>query len=147
MGVPIDLIECAFRWYAVSVCDFVRVVTSLETFDDENRKQYTREVLGPVQAFRDKVGAHTAGFTQNKRDNDAERGITPCLQVAWSQDRFAVATFTMRISRDEKISDSSAMQPWRLTELHEQLCVRYPMLEQLRSSESPEPPDVNTSQS
>ena len=134
-GIPIDLIECAFRWYAVSLCDFVRAVTSISDFDETTRNLYTQEVLGPVLAFRDKVGAHTAGFSRNKRDNDAERGITPGSQVVWDGDRFGVATFSMRINRGGKKSDSSSLQPWRLTERHDQLCVRFPILEQLRKSQ------------
>lgn len=133
-GVPLDLVECAFRWYSVSLCDFVRAVVFLGKLDDQSREQYSIDVAGPVQTYRDKVAAHTVGFTRNRRDNDAERSISPCSTLAWNGDRFEIGTFSIRVCRGDKTSDSGAMQPWSLTEVHLRLRVRYPMLDNLKSS-------------
>jgi len=131
-AVPLELVECAFRWYAVSLCDFVRCATVLGRLISKNdREVYAKKILKGIQAYRDKVGAHTAGLTQNRNDNQAERSFTPCIQVSWASDRFAAGEYQMIVRRGNVVSNTSSLEPWRLTEVHEQLCERYPALHQL----------------
>ena len=129
--IPMDLIECMFRWYAVTACDFVRVATWISKFDNNTRKEYEAKVLGAVLAFRDKIGAHTAGVTQNNRDNDAERMFSTFCQIGWSGDRFKAGMLTLSVKRGSNSSDSKALQPWSLTEFHRDLCERYPLIAKL----------------
>jgi hypothetical protein len=138
-AVPLEVIECSFRWYAVSLCDFVRCAATLGNFDKKSRENYSEAVLKEVQAFRDKVGAHTAGLTQNSNDNDAERSFTPCVQISWNSDCFVAGGFGMRVKRSSKVSDTSSLKQWSLTKFHEELCMRYPLLAQLTPSTSTSP--------
>lgn len=129
--VPMDLVECTFRWYAVTACDFVRMATWIAQFDDDARKAYADDVLGALQAFRDKVGAHTAGATQNRRDNIAEQKMSSICQISWCGDRFEAAMLTLSVQQATKLFDSSALRAWSLTEFHLKLCQRYPLVAQL----------------
>lgn len=132
--IPTNLVECMFRWYAVAACDFVRVAVWIAGFDKQVREEYTQIVLGPVQSFRDKIGAHTSGVTVNSRDTEAERLVSTIRQVSWLNDRFRVGVFAVRIQRGNRISDSSSMKPWSLTDFHLQLCDRYPILARMVSA-------------
>jgi hypothetical protein len=123
-----DLIECAFHWYSVSADNFVRVIWSLSD-GSEDRDVYRIKVLGQIVPFRDKIAAHFAGATANKRDNDAERLVSLIPQLAWSKDRLVVGPWTMGMTRSGKHSSSAEIQPWSLTERHEELCERYPILQ------------------
>ena len=133
-GVSTNRMECMFRWYAVTACDFVRVAVWIAEFDKQVREDYTQRVLGPVQSFRDKIGAHTSGVTVNGRDTDAERLASMIDQVTWFNDRFRVGIFAVRIQRGNKTSDSSSIKPWSLTDFHLQLCDRYPILAQMAAA-------------
>jgi len=88
-----------------------------------------KSVLGPVRSFRDKIGAHFAGATLNRNDKDAERFVSLIPQLAWSNDRLVVGPWTVGLTRSGKRSSSAEIQPWSLTERHEELCERYPILQ------------------
>src|SRR5262249_42968235 len=70
-GVPIGLLTCAFHWYAVSACQYVRLVGAIAHQQDNTRAlppDYVRAVIPEVLSFRDKVAAHFAWSTRNNKD-------------------------------------------------------------------------------
>jgi hypothetical protein len=122
------LLTCAFHWYAVSACQYVRTVRAISYRHDPRRPippEYVNAVLPEVLAFRDKVAAHFAFSTQNSRDNDAERLASVLPPLTFVDDSFHVGAFTVSIRNAGKASTSDTMQPWSICKVHEQLRRRY----------------------
>jgi len=126
--VPKTLLTCAFHWYAISACQYVRTVGAIAYRDDPTRllpQEYAESIIPNVIAFRDKVAAHFAWSTYNKRDNDAERLMSILPALAFEDDSFYVGAWTASVRRGGKVSDSGAIQPWSLCKVHETLRMRY----------------------
>lgn len=122
------LLTCAFHWYAISACQYVRTVGAIAHRLDSNRPfppEYVKSVIPEVLAFRDKVAAHFAWSTKNSRDNDAERLASILPQLTFTDDSFHVAAFATIVRRRGKVSNSKAMKPWSLCRVHEALRQRY----------------------
>ena len=126
-----NLLECFFQWYAVSVCNFVRMAGWLRYPDKKSEpslKAYLAKVLSGPLAFRDKVGAHFAASCF--QDNLAEKMASVMPQVSWSDTHFYAAAINVFIKHGNEIEgrDSGKMERWSLTEVHEELMIRYPIL-------------------
>jgi hypothetical protein len=127
-NIPMPLVTMAFHWYAISACQFVRLVGAIAKRHDNSRplpNDYASPIIPEVIAFRDKVAAHFSWSTKNKRDNDAERMASILPSVALAKGRFCVGSMTVSLRRSGKVSTSEAIQEWSLTEVHERLTARY----------------------
>ncbi|BBO34477.1 hypothetical protein [Lacipirellula parvula] len=127
-GLPYGLLSCSFDWYAVSACKFAWTVGAIAYEQDETRplpQKYTEAIIPEVVTFRNKVGAHAAWSTRNKKDNDAERLASVIPQIQVLNNRLCVQLFNVHLRRDGVSSDSTKLQEWSLTEVHEQLTRRY----------------------
>jgi hypothetical protein len=128
-NIRLDLVDCAFQWYAVSACNMVQAVASFAFGSDRSKREsYKQRVLGPLVAYRDKIAAHFAGMTGNKHDNDAERVASLILPVGWSRDGLRSPTFRVALTAGGTTSNSAALADWRLTDFHESLRDRYPLM-------------------
>ena len=126
--VPQTLLTCAFHWYAISACQYVRTVGAIACRLDSTRPlppEYAKEVIPEVVAFRDKVAAHFAWSTQHSRDNDAERLASILPPLTFKDDSFCVGALTVTVRRGGHASDSRAIKPWSLCRVHEALRERY----------------------
>ena len=154
-GIPLDLVACSFHWYAVTVCNYVRLVGWLahgETTHKEDRKEvgqaYLRCILPEVQTWRNKVGAHFA-LTDPRLDSDADLASSVLFPISFFDDTFHAGAIRIlgAVKRGGKpITDGSTIAPWRkrllsrrvddtvpdqmdwhwsLTEVHRQLKARY----------------------
>jgi hypothetical protein len=127
-GVPMRLITCAFHWYAVSACQYVRTVGAIAYRQDNNRPRpdkYVENVIPEVLAFRDKVAAHFAGMTLDRIDNESERLASVMPQLGFEDDSFCVGAYTIRTVRDGKVSDSKSIKAWSIRRVHGRLQRRY----------------------
>jgi hypothetical protein len=127
-GVPMRLLTCAFHWYAVSACQYVRTVGAIAYRQDSNRPlpdKYVESVIPEVLAFRNKVAAHFAGLTLDRRDNEAERLASVMPQLGFEDDSFCVGAFTVRTVRDGEVSDSKSIKVWSIRRVHGELQHRY----------------------
>jgi len=126
--VPKTLLTCAFHWYAISACQYVQTVGAIAYQLDPTRplpQEYAKRIIPEVTAFRDKVAAHFAWSTKNKRDNDAERLASILPPLTFSNDSFYVGGFTIAVRRGGKASNSDAIEPWSLCKVHEALRERF----------------------
>jgi hypothetical protein len=126
--VPKTLLTCGFHWYAISACQYVKTVGAIARKLDANRplpKEYAESIIPEVVAFRDKVAAHFAWTTENKRDNDAERLASILPPLTFNDDSFYVGDTSVAVRRGGRASDSQAIQPWSLCRVHESLRKRY----------------------
>ena len=103
--VPFDLISCFFDWYAVSVCNYVRVVGWLTFGGDPNRadEYLNRIVPDEVITYRNKVGAHVDFAMSDRRDTQADRMVSafpPKWDVIFRDDAFYAADFRVTLGKD-----------------------------------------------
>jgi hypothetical protein len=126
--VPKPLLTCAFHWYAVAACQYVRTVGAIAYRNDHTRSlplHYVKSVIPEVLAFRDKVAAHFAWTTQHGRDNDAERAVSVMPPLGFQQGSFHVGLFEVYKRSGGTASTSESIAPWSISEVHPQLRKRY----------------------
>lgn len=122
------LLTMAFHWYAISACQFVRLVGAVAKRLDDTRplpNDYAEPIIPEVVAFRDKVAAHFSWSSKNKRDNEAERLASILPPLGYNRGRISVGTMTIHLRQGGKSSTSSEIKEWSLTEVHERLTKRY----------------------
>jgi len=127
-GVPIRLLTSAFHWYAISACQYVTTVGNIAYKADSNRQlpnKYRDSVIPGLVIFRNKIAAHFAWSTQNKRDNDAERIASIIPQISFKNNSFYIGNWAARVRRSCRESDSMTIKPWSLSKVHESLRERY----------------------
>ncbi len=122
------LLTCAFHWYAISACQYSRLVGAIAYRQDKARPlppHYVQGVIPEVLSFRDKVAAHFAWSTENSKDNDAERLASILPPLAFVDDSFHVGAMRVGLSREGKESNSASIAPWSICKIHERLRARY----------------------
>jgi hypothetical protein len=126
--IPQKLLTCAFHWYAVTACQYVRTIGAIAHRNDNSRPlppKYVESVIPEVLGFRDKVAAHFAWSTQHNKDNDAERLASVMPPLVFVNDSFHVGAFTVYLRRGDKSSKSDTIAPWSICEVHQRLRTRY----------------------
>jgi hypothetical protein len=126
--IPIPLLTCAFHWYAISACQYVKTVGAIACKLDPNRPhpgEYAKNIIPDVVAFRDKCAAHFAWSTKNKHDNNAERLASILPPLTFTDDSFFVGGLTVVVRHRGKASNSETIKPWSLCRVHEKLRKRY----------------------
>jgi hypothetical protein len=126
--IPKSLLTCSFHWYAISACNYVRTIGAIAYQQDNNRHKpldYVKKVIPEVLAFRDKVAAHFAWTTKNKRDNDAERFLSVIPQLVYINKSFHVGSISVTLRKAGEISKSKAIKAWSICKIHEKLQNRY----------------------
>jgi hypothetical protein len=127
-GIPYQLLTCAFHWYSISACQYVRTVGAIAYLQDNSRLkplEYVDSVIPEVKAYRDKVGAHYAWATKHNEDSEAERLASIIPQVSFVKDTFQVQAFTISKASRGKLSNSKVMIAWSITKIHQRLRERY----------------------
>ncbi len=120
------LLTCAFHWYAVTACQYVRTIGAIAFRNDDSRQpppQYVQTVIPEVLAFRDKVAAHFAWSTQNRNDNDAERLASILPPLTFVNDSFHVGANKGTMGVAGKLIKSDAIEPWSICTVHERLSI------------------------
>ncbi len=126
--IPQTLLTCAFHWYAISACQYVRLVGAIAYRQDNSRLpslQYVKNVIPEVLTFRDKIAAHFSWSTKHGQDNDAERIASILPQLTFINDSYYVSAFTVAIQKSGKASTSKEIKPWSICKVHQQLRKRY----------------------
>jgi len=142
-GVPLGLLTCAFHWYAVTACQYVRVVGAIAYRQDANRPlppKYIEGVIPEVLAYRDKVAAHFAWAARHGQDTDAERLVSIMPSLTFVNDSFYVGGWNLSVRSGGKSSDSRTIRQWSLTDIHERLRGRYWPPAASRGTKGEDPP-------
>jgi len=127
-GIPYQLITCAFHWYSISACQYIRTIGAIAYFQDNSRlipPKYVESIIPEVLAFRDKVAAHFAWSSKHSQDNEAERLASIIPQVAFVDDSFQVGALTVSKKTRGTSSSSKTIKPWSITKIHQCLRQRY----------------------
>lgn len=127
-GVPLTLLNCAFHWYAITACQYVRTVGAIASSIDSSRSlpyDYLKQVIPEVLGFRDKIAAHFAWGTRNKRDSEAERKLSIMPTLTFQDSTFFMGAMMLSVISSGKKSDSKAIMPWSISGIHLLLRERY----------------------
>jgi len=123
--IPQDLVACAFHWYAVTVCNYVKIVGWLANSGGPTEaKKYMKLVLAQVYLWRHKVGAHFARHSP-KGDTPADIAMSVIFPVSFDDGAFYAGSLTLTMSTGGKSSTSRRDMRWSLTYTHSNLIPRY----------------------
>jgi hypothetical protein len=125
-AIPQDLVACAFHWYAVTVCNYIKMVGWL-AYDHDSSKatNYLEKVIPTVKLWRDKVGAHFARTSPRKDDTPADLAKSVMFPLSFDDNAFYAASFTLTLGSRAKSSTTSRDMRWSLTHTHHALIPRY----------------------
>jgi hypothetical protein len=125
-SAPQGLIACAFHWYAVSACNYVRMVGWLVNGGDSKKaRQYMQRVLPAVKLWRHKVGAHFAATAPRSEDTLADLAMSVMFPVAFDDDAFYTGALRLIMRHGTRTSASRTDMRWSLTHTHRELAARY----------------------
>jgi hypothetical protein len=125
-GIPQDIVACAFHWYAVTVCNYVKMVGWLVSGNNSiYATDYLKRVIPPVKVWRDKVGAHFARHSPKKDDNAADLVRSVMFPPSFDDDAFYVGSLSLAISSGGQKNISRKDMRWSLTHTHRDLIPRY----------------------
>jgi hypothetical protein len=124
--IPQGLVACFFHWYAVSVCNFIRLIGWLVNDQDSSAAlRYINQVAPNVKIWRDKVGAHFARIKPNSKDTPADLAMSVMFPISFDNDAFYAASLALTISSSGKSSTSRKDMRWSLTHTHRDLSKRF----------------------
>ena len=124
-GINQDLVACAFHWYAVTVCNYVRMVGWLANGGDSTTAtDYLKQIVLPVKLWRDKVGAHFARTSPRRDDTPADLAYSVMFPISFDDDAFYANSLTLTQSSGGKSSTSRQDMRWSLTHTHRSLIPR-----------------------
>ncbi len=125
-GIPQDLVACAFHWYAVTVCNYVKMVGWLVNSGDSTKaREYMKRVLPEVYLWRHKVAAHFAIIDPRKEDNVADLAMSVIFPVSYDDDAFYTGSLMLSLNMSGKQSTNRQDMRWSLTHTHHDLVPRY----------------------
>lgn len=128
-GIPLGLVACAFHWYAVTVCNYVKMVGWLANGGNSKKaREYMERVLPQVYLWRNKVGAHfarhTPKLTGKNKDTPADLAMSVMFPIGFINDAFYASPFKLSLRQSGRLSTTQNMQ-WSLTHTHRALIPRY----------------------
>jgi len=125
-GTPQELVACAFHWYAVTVCNYVKMVGWLATNGSSDKaREYMQNVLPQVHLWRHKVAAHFAIIDPHRDDNAADLASSVIFPISYDDDAFYVGSLILSKTSGGHQSTSRLDMRWSLTHTHSNLVNRY----------------------
>jgi hypothetical protein len=123
--IPQGLVACSFHWYAVSLCNYLRLVGWLAYGQKPTEaRAYARRVAPNVVAWRNKVGAHFARTDPRPEDGSATLSASVMFPVGFENGTFVAHPFTLVIGNGKGKTTSVDMR-WSLSRIHRALAERY----------------------
>ena len=126
-GIPQELVACAFHWYSVTACNYVRLVGWLASGGDTSEsREYLKRVLPEVYVWRNKIGAHFARIDpREKEDTPADLAMSVMFPISFYDDAFFANRLMLTIVSKGQASSSRQDMSWSLTHTHKRLSSRY----------------------
>ena len=147
-GAPQELVACAFHWYSVTACNYVRLVGWLGSGgDDREARAYLKRVLPEVTRWRNKVGAHFAQTDPRRDDSPADLAASIMFPISFDEDAFYAGSLTLTLGTSSQAGGEATEIPnwrrrllgglgvkgsrsrtdmrWSLSNTHRQLASRY----------------------
>jgi len=119
-------VACAFHWYAVTVCNYIRMVGWLTYGQNPtNARKYVERVIPAVYVWRNKVAAHFAVPDPKKEDSAADLAMSVMFPISFYDNAFYAGLLKLSIGEGGKSSTSRGDMRWSLTHTHYDLTPRY----------------------
>ncbi len=120
-GVPMGLVACSFHWYAMSACNYARLVGWL-ALGQEPRKAsgYVTRTIPSVFTWRNKVAAHFARTDPHKNDSPADLASSTMFPLGFDDGLFVTQPLVYSQS-----GSTAKLPKWSLTRIHNELTGRY----------------------
>lgn len=120
--VPQGLVASAFHWYAVSACNYARLVGFLAYGTPKAAGEYVERVMPEVLLFRHKIAAHFSITTVARKDDTAaDFAASVMFPLSIDDARFVVGALRLGVKGTASRDD---MQ-WGLTQSFEDFKKRY----------------------
>jgi hypothetical protein len=124
-GLAMGLVATAHHWYAVTACNYVRLVGWLGNSGDEKKAlDYVEAVIPAVKMFRDKVGAHFAIVKARPEDTAAGLAASVMFPIGFYDRRLVANPMKLSMTKGGE-KGTSPLEMWSLTETQEALAGRY----------------------
>lgn len=124
-GIPQGMVACAFHWYSVSVCNYLRLIGwLLHGENSDQARDYVKRIVPNVYVWRNKVGAHFSRTAPKKGETIADWVASVAFPISFDDRRFVAGTWNYSFSSGGKTVTSEEMK-WSLTETHESLVQRF----------------------
>lgn len=124
-GLPMGFVAMSFHWYAVTACNYVRLVGWLGRSQDSSAaRAYMETVIPKVKLWRDKVAAHFAITDPKGSDTPAGLAASVMFPVGFVDRSFVAQPLTLALAGPSGRSVSPGMS-WSLTDTHAELAKRY----------------------
>ena len=121
-GIPQDFVACAFHWYSVTACNYVKLAGWLINGGDTSKAtKYLQHVLPQLHIWRNKVGAHFARIDPRPEDTPADLAKSVIFPISFDDDAFFEASLVLTIGG----SSSGLDLRWSLTHTDDRLSARY----------------------
>lgn len=125
-AVPQGMIACAFHWYAVSACNYSRLVGWLtHERDTEKATEYVQQVLPNTYLWRNKVAAHFAITDPRQDDSYADLLASVMFPISFANGSFWANSMTLSVRSQGQTSTSRDDMTWSLTQTHRSLVERF----------------------
>ena len=127
-GISQGLVACAFHWYAVTVCNYVKMVSWLVNDGDSSKAlKYTQDIIPSVYVWRNKVAAHFAKIDPKHKegDNPADLAKSVMFPISFDGNAFYAGSLTLTLGTGGKSFTSRQDMRWSLTHTHRDLIPRY----------------------
>jgi hypothetical protein len=125
-GIPQSIVACAFHWYAVTACNYVRMVGWLTKGGDSAKaNDYLAEVLPQVYVWRNKVAAHFCLLNPHKEDTPADLAMSVMFPISFDDDSFYTGSLSLTMTHNGETSTNRSDMRWSLTHTHRALVPRY----------------------
>jgi hypothetical protein len=124
--VPLGIVACSFHWYAVSACNYARMVGWIANAGDTKKAgQYVQQVLLPVYIWRNKIAAHFAKVDPRPEDTPADLAASVMFPISFHNDAFYAGQMRLSMTQHGQGSSSRTDMQWSLTHTHFELAKRY----------------------
>ncbi len=121
-GLPLGFVAMAFHWYAVTACNYVRLIGWLgKGQNPEHARAYVEAVIPTVKTWRDKVAAHFAMTDPRTSDTPASLAASVMFPIGFVDRSFTASPMTLAM----KGGSSGEERRWSLTTVHQELASRY----------------------
>ena len=113
-GIPQDLVACAFHWYSVTACNYVKLVGWLSHGgNSDHASKYLQRVIPEVYLWRNKVGAHFARIDPHKEDSPADLAASVMFPIGFIDDSFRTTPIRLTLASGEPKPTPPGIAPWR----------------------------------
>ncbi len=126
-----SFIICAFDWFSVTACSYVKVVGWLANGGKPQKKRkrlacdYLERVLPEVSIWRNKIGAHPSLVDSRAEDTLADLDMSVMSMIFLINGTLYAGASLLNKHLEGQITSSRKDMMWSLTNTYEQLSSRY----------------------